>query len=160
MRLTRAAEYAIRCVLYLAKQTDARVVGRREVAEAMDIPPAFLVKIAQGLAKAGIVVVRQGVQGGYVLALPSKDISLLMVVEAMDGEIVLNECLARPQDCGRSSFCAVHTVWDKARTAFRKTLSEANFQQLAALDDHPLRSAAPGGGPGAVCAPKPSTGQA
>jgi len=160
MRLTRAAEYAIRCVLYLAKHPEGRVASRREVAEAMDIPPAFLVKIAQGLARAGIVVVRQGVRGGYVLALPSRDISLLMVVEALDGDIVLNECLARPQDCGRSSFCAVHTVWDKARKAFRKTLSEANFSQLAAMDDPSAHSAASNCGAGQADDSTTSTGQA
>ena len=160
MRLTRAAEYAIRCVLYMAKQPEGAVVSRREVAAAMDIPLAFLGKIAQGLARAGIVVVRQGVHGGYVLALPSKDISLLMVVEAMDGELVLNECLARPQDCGRSAFCAVHTVWDKARTAFRKTLGEADFSRLAATDACPDHAPAPGGGRAATPAPGTSTGQA
>ncbi len=160
MHLTRAAEYAIRCVLYMAKQPGDKVVSRREVAAAMDIPMAFLGKIAQGLARAGIMVVRQGANGGYILALPSKDISLLMVVEATDGEIVLSDCLTRPQDCGRSSFCAVHTVWDKARTALRKTLGEANFFQLAATDACPSHFPAPEGGSAGISASLTSTGRA
>jgi Rrf2 family transcriptional regulator, iron-sulfur cluster assembly transcription factor len=160
MQLTRAAEYAIRCVLYMAKQPDGLVVSRREVATAMDIPLAFLGKIAQGLAKAGIMVVRQGVNGGYVLALSPKDISLLMVVEAMEGEIVMNECIVRPQDCGRSSFCAVHTVWDQARTAFRKTLGETDFARLAAAEACPGHPSAPDGGMAGIPARSTSTGQA
>jgi len=134
MKLTRAAEYAIRCVLYLAKQPGGRVVSRRDVAESMDIPMAFLGKIAQGLHKAGVLRVRQGSQGGYELALPPKDISLLMVVEAIDGEILVNECLSRPQDCGRSGYCAVHRVWEKARSQFRDTLEATSFEELARAD--------------------------
>lgn len=134
MKLTRAAEYAIRCVLHLSKRPLGQVASRREVAETMDIPMAFLGKIAQGLARAGILVVRQGSQGGYELALPPKDISLLMVVEAIDGEILVNECLSRPQECGRSGYCAVHRVWEKARSQFRETLQDASFEELARAD--------------------------
>jgi Rrf2 family protein len=134
MRLTRAAEYAIRCVLYLAKHPFGQTVSRREVAQSMDIPMAFLGKIAQGLAKSGVLVVRQGAHGGYELALPPNEISLLMVVEAIDGEILVNECLSRPQDCGRSSFCAVHKVWEKARDQFRETLQAASFEELSRAD--------------------------
>lgn len=134
MKLTRAAEYAIRCVLHLAKHPYGDVVNRREIAEAMNIPMAFLGKIAQGLAKAGIVVVRQGALGGIELALPSSEISLLMVVEAVDGEILVNECLSRPQDCERSACCAVHRVWHKARAQFRQTLGAASFETLAKTD--------------------------
>ncbi|MBI4806330.1 MAG: Rrf2 family transcriptional regulator [Desulfovibrio sp.] len=141
MRLTRAAEYAIRCVLYLAKHPFGQTVSRREVAQTMDIPMAFLGKIAQGLAKSGVLVVRQGAHGGYELALPPSQISLLMVVEAIDGEILVNECLSRPQDCGRSSFCAVHKVWEKARDQFRETLNSASFEELARADVCPERAA-------------------
>ena len=134
MKLTRAAEYAIRCVLYLAKQPLGRVVSRKEISQAMDIPSPFLGKIAQSLAKAGIMTVRQGAQGGYVLALPPKDITLLMLVETMDGEIALNECLTRPQQCGRSNWCAVHASWGLVRDNFREALRGVNFARLASDD--------------------------
>lgn len=137
MKLTRAAEYAIRCVLYLSKRSRGEVVSRREIAEAMSIPLAFLGKIAQNLAKAGVVVVRQGALGGMELALPPEEISLLMVVEAVDGEIMVNECLSRPQDCERSACCAVHRVWHKARKQFRQTLGAASFKQLAHAEAFP-----------------------
>jgi Rrf2 family protein len=137
VKLTRAAEYAIRCVLFLAKRPPGQVVSRREISEAMDIPNAFLGKIAQGLAKAGVILVRQGARGGYELALPPKDISLLLIVEAMDGEILVNECLSRPDECGRSGSCAVHRVWARARDQFRETLRGANFEDMARADGCP-----------------------
>ena len=131
MKLTRAAEYAVRCVLYLSAGPVGQVMSRREVSSAMNIPGAFLGKIAQGLAKAGILIVRQGAGGGYELAVNPKDISLLSVVEAVDREILINECLSRPQVCGRSGICAVHKVWDRARDDFRETLRSVNFETLA-----------------------------
>ena len=63
MRLTRAGEYAIRCLLYLSMHRDREVIGRKEIAEAMDIPAQFLGKVAQQLARAGIIAIRQGAQG-------------------------------------------------------------------------------------------------
>ena len=136
MKLTRAAEYAIRCVLYLSASPAGQVTSRREVSEAMDIPGAFLGKIAQGLAKAGLLIVRQGANGGYELALAPKDISLLSVVEAMEGEIRINECLTRPQACSRSRGCAVHKVWNKAQQQFRETLSAVSFETLSTSNRH------------------------
>ena len=131
MKLTRAAEYAVRCILYLSGRPAGQVASRREVSSAMDIPGAFLSKIAQALSRAGILIVRQGAAGGYELALSPKNISLLSVVEAVDGEIQLNECLLRPHECGRSGLCAVHEVWHKARNQLRETLHAVDFETLA-----------------------------
>jgi Rrf2 family protein len=131
MRLTRAGEYAVRCVLYLSARQGSQVTGRREVAEAMDIPYQFLGKIAQDLARAGIITIRQGAQGGYRLAEPPKNISLLQVVEAVDGEIFLNDCLIRPDSCDRRPICPVHSAWGRARDKLRESLAGVDFAELA-----------------------------
>lgn len=130
MRLTRAGEYAIRCVLYLALNHDRRIIGRKEIAEAMDIPAQFLGKVAQVLARAGIIAIRQGARGGYELVTPPEELSLLRVVEVIDGEIFLNDCLHRPDSCDRSALCAVHRVWQKARNELRATLDGISLASL------------------------------
>ena len=130
MRLTRAGEYAIRCVLYLAMNRDRQIIGRKEVAEAMDIPAQFLGKVAQNLARAGIIAIRQGAHGGYELISRPEDLSLLTVVEAIDGEIFLNDCVHRPDCCERSPICSVHRVWEKARNDLRATLGGTTLAQL------------------------------
>jgi len=130
MRLTRAGEYAIRCVLYLAGRPPGGVISRREVAAAMDIPDPFLSKIAQQLAKAGIMEIIQGAKGGYRLVIPPEKLTLLDVVETITGEIFLNDCLMRPGACSRSPTCKVHQVWQKAREQLRSTLREATIDQL------------------------------
>lgn len=131
MRLTRAAEYAIRCILYLAKKGKGIVVSRKDIANQAEIPQHFLAKIAQDLAKAGLIEIRQGAKGGFVLLKDPKEITLLEVVETMIGEIFLNDCVARPSSCNVLDACAVHRVWIKARRQLRKTLREATFDQLA-----------------------------
>ena len=134
MRLTRAGEYAIRCVLYLAMHSDRALIGRKEIAEAMDVPAQFLGKVAQQLARAGIISIRQGSQGGYELARRPEDITLLAVIEAIDGEIFLNDCIHRPESCDRQVICSVHLVWDDARRQLRDTLGKATLADLAAKE--------------------------
>lgn len=130
MRLTRAAEYAIRCIIYLAKQGQGVLTSKNDIAERAEIPPHFLAKIAQDLAKAGLIEIRQGARGGFVLLKDPRNITLLEVVETMIGEINLNDCVARPSACNALKACGVHQVWIKARNQLRETLREATFDQL------------------------------
>jgi Rrf2 family protein len=130
LRLTRAGEYAVRCVLYLASQGHGVVCNRKKIAEAMDIPTQFLGKIAQQLAHAGLIEIVQGSKGGLRLAVPPEKVSLLDVVEAVIGEIFLNDCILKPESCNRSNACAAHLVWEKARNQLRATLQDATFAKL------------------------------
>jgi Rrf2 family protein len=130
MRLTRAGEYAVRCVLYLSSQKEGAIVSRRDISEQMEIPDQFLGKIAQQLARAGLIEIVQGARGGYRLLLSPSKISLLTVVETVIGRIFLNDCLMNPGSCKRSSSCSVNKIWEKARNQLRKTLQQVSFQQL------------------------------
>ena len=131
MRLTRAGEYAVRCVMCLASNggTEA-VVSRHVVAACGDIPSHFLAKIAQQLSRAGIIEILQGARGGYRLRVPPEKLSLLEVIEAIIGEIFLNDCVIRPESCHASSSCAVNNVWMQARNQLRETLAQVTFAKL------------------------------
>lgn len=130
MRLTRAGEYAVRCMLYLSCLGIDKVGGRKEIAQTMDIPAQFLTKIAQQLARAGYIEIVQGPKGGFRLIVPPENVTLLGVVEAVIGEIYLNDCLMRPDSCYRSPTCSVYNVWQKARNQLRETLEGTNFASL------------------------------
>lgn len=130
MRLTRAGEYAVRCVLHLSAKGKGLIVSRKEIAQEMDIPDQFLGKIAQQLARSGILEIVQGAKGGFRLIVSPAKLSLLDVVEAVTGEIFLNDCIMRPESCGRVNTCSIHRIWQKARNRLRKTLSEATFEKL------------------------------
>lgn len=130
MRLTRAGEYAVRCVLYLTSKGTGVICNRKQIAAEMDIPDQFLGKIAQQLARSGFVDIVQGAKGGLKLAVAPENLTLLDVVEAVIGEIFLNDCVLRPESCQRSRACAVHQIWEKARSQLRDTLQDATFASL------------------------------
>jgi len=131
MRLTRAGEYAVRCVMCLARNgSPEKVVSRQDVATYGNIPTHFLAKIAQQLSRAGIIEILQGARGGYRLLVPPEKLSLLEVIEAIIGEIFLNDCVIRPESCQASSSCAVNNVWLQARDQLRQTLAQVTFAKL------------------------------
>ncbi|MBI4776917.1 MAG: Rrf2 family transcriptional regulator [Deltaproteobacteria bacterium] len=130
MRLTRSGEYAVRCILYLCSQRTGEVCSRKQIAREMDIPYEFLGKIAQDLARHGLVELVQGSKGGLRLLHSPHEITLLDVVEAINGEIGLNDCVVRPDSCRRSPTCTVHRVWLEARSQVRDTLRRATFARL------------------------------
>ena len=130
MRLTRAGEYAVRCVLYLADRGPGRVISRKQIAQEMDIPPHFLGKIAQQLAREGIIEIVQGAKGGFRLIAAPEQVTLLQVVEAVIGEIFLNDCVMRADACHRSYACSVHNIWEEARNQLRDFLKQATFDKL------------------------------
>jgi Rrf2 family protein len=142
MEITRATEYAVRCVLHLALESPDRIVPRREIAAARGIPEHFLGKIAQRLARAGIIRIHQGARGGYALVIPAGRLTLLEVVEAGEGNLSLNKCALHPRSCSLSGFCSVHRVWSEARRQLRATLGGVTFADLAAQEStlhHPRR---------------------
>ena len=134
MRLTRAGEYAVRCMLYLATRGVGVVSNRRQIAAEMDIPNQFLSKIAQQLARAGFLEIVQGAKGGLKLTVSPEKLTLLDVVEVIIGEIFLNDCVIRPESCYRSQTCSVHKVWETAREQLRDTLRQATFAELLKTD--------------------------
>ena len=130
MKITMAAEYAVRCVLYLSKKGKDQLISKKEIAENTATPEKFLAKIAQELAKADIIVIKQGSKGGYSLRHDPKDITMLKVVETIIGEITLNECTTRPEICTSSKNCSANLVWQNARDQVRNTLAQADFASL------------------------------
>ncbi len=130
MRLTRAGEYAIRCILYLSLKGKGVLSSRKEIAEHCEIPPKFLAKIAQDLARARIIEIKQGPKGGFILSEEPSKISLLEVVEAIIGEIYLNDCVARPNSCDASESCSVHSVWNNLRNQLRESMGKITFDML------------------------------
>jgi len=133
MKITMAAEYAVRCILYLTRQGQDVLVSRQEIADRTRTPGNFLAKIAQDLAKAGIITIKQGAKGGFCLHRDPNEVTMLAVVEAIIGEISLNECTVRPASCPASLDCSANLVWQRARQQVRETLRQATFADLARL---------------------------
>jgi Rrf2 family protein len=87
MKLTHACGYAVRAVAYLARQKENRLVTSRHIAQAQGLPERFLVKVLKPLVSARLLLSLRGPNGGYRLARPAAGITLLEIVEAVDGPI-------------------------------------------------------------------------
>lgn len=107
-----------------------KIISRKEVSRDMNIPDQFLGKIAQQLARSGFIEIVQGAKGGYRLLISPEKITLLDIVEAVTGEIFLNDCIMNPESCERSASCSVNIVWEKAREQLRNTLRDVTFDKL------------------------------
>lgn len=136
LKLTRGTDYGIQGVLYLAAQPYEKVTLLHDIARERGIPETYLAKIFQDLTKAGIVRSHRGAKGGFRLARPASDISLLQVIEALQGPIALNRCLDIRDVCGNSPTCPVHVVLEQAQAQLAKTLQAATFDQLGGSLEH------------------------
>jgi Rrf2 family protein len=116
--------------LYLARHGKGALVSRQEIADQAEVPSHFLAKIAQQLARLGIIEVRQGSRGGYVLLKDPARLTMLEVIEGIIGEISLNDCVGRPDSCHNSPTCVVHQVWCTANEQLRTTLQQVTFATL------------------------------
>ena len=133
MQITRQADYAIRAVLFLARLGPDQRAATSTIAQEMKIPPSFLAKIISQLSIAGLVHTSRGARGGVTLARETREISLLDVVEAIDGPIMLNECVGSPGDyCTFEGECPLHPIWSEAQQQLVKRLRETKFDSLVA----------------------------
>lgn len=130
MRLTRAGEYAIRCMLYLTLRGQGVLVAKQEIATRGAIPAHFLTKIAQDLARANLIQIKQGPKGGFILLKNPEKVTLLEVIEVMIGEISLNDCVGNPTACPASRTCSINRIWEKANSQLRETLAGVTLAVL------------------------------
>lgn len=137
MQITRQADYAVRAVLYLARNTDQRIATNM-IAEEQRIPPSFLAKIVSQLSIAGLLQTSRGARGGVVLAREPKEISLLEVIEAIDGPIQLNECVGENSTCSFDGECPLHPVWNEIHEQLVNRLKTTNFADMAKKESFAL----------------------
>lgn len=135
---TRRTDYAIRALVCIAN-TDTSPVKANAIGGAMDIPTGFLQQVLRALQVAGLVTSRPGPTGGFALARPPEEITVLEIVEAMEGPLRSAECALRGGPCHWDDVCALHWVWSSARTALCEELDRATLARVAA-DDRALAS--------------------
>lgn len=130
MQITRQAEYALRTVLYLAQQVPGSRVSTSKIAQEKNIPNSFLAKIISQLSLAGLISTSRGARGGVSLSRPVREVSMLDVVEAIDGPVTLNECIVHPDECEFGPDCPLHDVWCKSQSELVGKLGMAHFDKF------------------------------
>ena len=131
MQITRQADYALRAMVYLSRLEPNQRAATKKIAEIQKIPPSFLAKIISQLSIAGLIHTSRGAHGGVVLSRPASEISLLEVVEAIDGPIALNECTIAPGSCEMAGDCPLHDIWQETQTELVDKLRKTRFDKYA-----------------------------
>jgi Rrf2 family protein len=141
MQITRQADYAMRAVVYLSKLGPNHRAATSQIAEDQHIPPSFLAKIVSQLSVAGLLQTSRGARGGVSLARSADEISLLEVIEAIDGPILLNECVADHGVCTFGESCVLRPVFCDAQTALVSQLGETSFGDILSTNGNSLPTA-------------------
>lgn len=125
MHLSRHADYALRIVLDLALRPSSRI---GDIAQRRAAPSAFLAKIVRSLVRAGLLQSFRGRRGGVALARPASRISVLQVIEAVDGPLALNRCVPRGGGCPLSRSCPAHPLWMKLQKIVTQELKAVTIE--------------------------------
>ncbi|HTP70488.1 MAG TPA: Rrf2 family transcriptional regulator [Dongiaceae bacterium] len=135
MQITRATDYAVRVMVHLAVGSPAQKHPLSELAAATSVQESFLSKILQRLVHQGLLVSHRGSGGGFVLNRAPDQITLLDVVEAIEGPTQLNQCIGEAGSCSRKPTCGVSPTWHRAQASLTQVLGGVSIAQLAEETD-------------------------
>jgi Rrf2 family protein len=138
LELTKRADYAIRAMLALARTEPGERRSVREIAEDQRIPARFLPRAMTDLIRAGLVEATVGRRGGYRLTRPAASISLLEVVEAIEGDSRRRVCILRGGPCALDGVCDVHEVFAAAQGDVIERLRSASIADAVAHPGRPI----------------------
>jgi len=140
--ITNSVEYGIHCLLWLVDPASGQP-SSRDLAELQGISPSFVAKIFPKLEKAGLVQAAAGVRGGYRLARPPAEITVLAIVDAIEGHKPLFNCQEIRDRCAvfddqaplwaTQGVCAIHATMLRAEQAMRESLAQETLASLAAV---------------------------
>ncbi len=132
MQFTKAEEYGMFGVLYLAEADRSKVVPLSEISEAKDIPEKFLAKIFQSLSKSGLIRSHRGVRGGFSLAKDPAEITVKEVLEIIQGPYHLMRCIEDKRACLKDpdEFCAIREVLVLAERRLLSVFEEYTLADL------------------------------
>jgi Rrf2 family protein len=131
MKLTRAASYAVHALVFMAAQKSSKPLASHNIAQARGIPERFLLKVLKPLVSVRILLSIKGPNGGYRLARSASEISLLDVLEAVDGPIRGQASLTRDDHEGNLNK-RLDGICNQAAEQIRKQLGKIKISELAA----------------------------
>ena len=131
MKLSTRSRYGVRMMLDLAGHYGEKPVFLKDIAAREKISEKYLSLIVIPLKSAGLIRSIRGAQGGYILAREPKDITLRNIVEAVDGETCLVNCVKNPETCDRASTCPTRDLWQHLGSKISETLEHISLAQLA-----------------------------
>ncbi len=130
LRVTKLTDYASVVLTVLASAPDA-VLSATGLAERAGLEPPTVAKVLKPLAQAGLVQAFRGVAGGYRLARPAAEISLVEIVEAMEGPLAMTECSVHEGQCGIEHSCSARANWRRINDVVADALRRVTLADMA-----------------------------
>ncbi|MCB0731426.1 MAG: Rrf2 family transcriptional regulator [Ignavibacteriae bacterium] len=131
MIYTKTGEYAIRAILFLARQSEDALVMSSVVAKKEDIPSHYLAKILQRMAKYGYVDSYKGRGGGFKITKLALDSSILEIVERIEGPVITLKCVTGLKECSDEHPCPLHDEWSELRDNIYNLISSKSVREVA-----------------------------
>jgi len=131
LRLSKKADYALLALRHLAVPGPRATASARELAESYDLPPELLAKVLQQLVRGGLLSSQQGIRGGYGLARPAAEITVVDVIEAIDGPMTVTACSESDHSCDQYTKCNIRDPLWKLKDRIVSALSATTVAELA-----------------------------
>lgn len=128
--LSQGAQYAISAIIALSKQPEGQTVSAADLAKPLNCPAAYLSQVLSKLKPSGILKSQRGLKGGVYLAKAPHEISLLDVIEAIDGTDFFKSCFLGIKGCGHIEPCPFHEFWSQERMKIKDWLASTNFSEV------------------------------
>ena len=130
MKLSTRIRFALRIMIQVAGDTSGKPVLSRNVASAQDISEPYVDQILLPLRSRGLLASVRGRSGGYRLARPAKEITLLDIVQAMEGNVQLADCLSDTKECKRATKCVTRDVWAMLTESLKRDMNSVILADL------------------------------
>ena len=130
MQITNQADYALRSLIYIARNGQDRLTPSNVIAEEMQISRIFLSRINSELVGAGLIKTRRGARGGIMLAKSPAEISIYDIVTTIDGKINLTHCTEDPEACPLADTCPYLKFWKSTEDLIIAQLKGTSLQDM------------------------------
>ena len=132
LKLSKKTDYALMAIQYMASREAIRVVNTKEIAEEYHIPVELLAKVLQKLGKKGLIISQNGPKGGYLLAKSPTDISVLSVIQAIEGHVGITECYHNEDShCLQMPRCNIRTPLRNIQNSIYALLDSMSIEDMS-----------------------------
>ncbi len=131
MKISTKGRYGLRILLDIVLNGDNGPRLARDIATSQNISEKYISRLVIDLRKAGLIKSIRGAKGGYRMARFPEDVTLLEIVETMEGRTNIVECVLQPDACSKVGGCAVHQTWAEINRKIREVLGEVTLKDIA-----------------------------
>ena len=141
LRLNRITDYAIVVLAQMAREPE-RLATAPHLAQDPTVPLPTVSKVLKDLAREGVLVSERGAHGGYRLARPPAEITVLEIIRALEGPVSLTACVDGTEgNCGVESLCPMRGNWDRVNRAIRAALESVSLADMMMMPPRPFDAA-------------------